>query len=391
MTVTTIALPVPFAVRAVNCYLLEGDPLTLDRPRGGLAGDARRARGVARRARAPGRGRRAGRPHPPALRPRRARPHGARAERRDGRRPRAPARVPRRPPGPDGAGGHLPGRRDAPARRPGGRRSRSSTPSPRSTASTAARSRSTARSATATSSRRAAAASSSASGPGTARRDTIFVVEDERLAIVGDHLIGHISSNPVVHRPLDRPASVRDRMPSLPLYLDSLRRTAALDVDVLLPGHGNPVEGHRALVDERLDFHERRKERIFGGLAGRPADGQRARARPLGEPSPSGSRSSRSPRRSGTSTCWRPRGASSSSRATTGCCATRRQRTWRVRRRLVARARSASPSAPSARTCPARDDRDLGPHRHPLVEDLLELGREPGRRRRRRRPRPARR
>ena len=29
MTVTTITLPVPFAVRAVNCYLLEGDPLTV--------------------------------------------------------------------------------------------------------------------------------------------------------------------------------------------------------------------------------------------------------------------------------------------------------------------------------------------------------------------------
>jgi len=32
MTVTTIALQVPFAVRAVNCYLLEGDPLTLIDP-----------------------------------------------------------------------------------------------------------------------------------------------------------------------------------------------------------------------------------------------------------------------------------------------------------------------------------------------------------------------
>jgi glyoxylase-like metal-dependent hydrolase (beta-lactamase superfamily II) len=106
--------------------------------------------------------------------------------------------------------------------------------------------------------------------PGHSPTDTIFVVEDERLAIVGDHLIGHISSNPVVHRPLDRPADVRDRMRSLPLYLDSLRRTAELEVDVLLPGHGNPVEEHRALVDERLDFHERRKERIFGGLAGGP-------------------------------------------------------------------------------------------------------------------------
>ena len=106
--------------------------------------------------------------------------------------------------------------------------------------------------------------------PGHSPTDTIFVVEGERLAVVGDHLIGHISSNPVIHRPLDRPADVHERMRSLPLYLDSLRRTAELDVDVLLPGHGNPVEGHRALVEERLDFHRRRKERIFGGLAGGP-------------------------------------------------------------------------------------------------------------------------
>ena len=106
--------------------------------------------------------------------------------------------------------------------------------------------------------------------PGHSPTDTIFVVEGERLAIVGDHLIGHISSNPVIHRPLGRAADARDRMRSLPLYLDSLRRTAELDVDVLLPGHGNPVEGHRALVEERLDFHHRRKERIFGGLAGGP-------------------------------------------------------------------------------------------------------------------------
>ena len=119
--------------------------------------------------------------------------------------------------------------------------------------------------------------------PGHSPTDTIFVVEDERLAIVGDHLIGHISSNPVIHRPLDRPADVRERMRSLPLYLDSLRRTAALDVDLLLPGHGNPVESHRALVDERLDFHDRRKERIFGGLADGTVDRARARARPVGK------------------------------------------------------------------------------------------------------------
>jgi glyoxylase-like metal-dependent hydrolase (beta-lactamase superfamily II) len=106
--------------------------------------------------------------------------------------------------------------------------------------------------------------------PGHSPTDTVFTIEAERLSIVGDHLIGHISSNPVIHRPLDRPADVRDRMRSLPRYIDSLRRTAGLDVDLLLPGHGNPVEGHRALVVERLEFHERRKARIYDGLGGGP-------------------------------------------------------------------------------------------------------------------------
>ena len=100
--------------------------------------------------------------------------------------------------------------------------------------------------------------------------DTIFVAPDHRIAIVGDHLIGKISSNPVVHRPLDRPADVRHRRRALEAYLDSLRRTGALDIDVLLPGHGNPVEeGHGALVADRIDFHARRKERIFGALDAR--------------------------------------------------------------------------------------------------------------------------
>lgn len=101
--------------------------------------------------------------------------------------------------------------------------------------------------------------------------DTIFVDEAERIALVGDHLIGKISSNPVVHRPLDRPADVRRRRRALVAYLDSLRRTAELDLELLFPGHGNPVEeGHGALVAERLDFHERRKERVHDALAACP-------------------------------------------------------------------------------------------------------------------------
>lgn len=103
--------------------------------------------------------------------------------------------------------------------------------------------------------------------PGHSPSDLVFVDEHGGFALGGDHLIGSISSNPVVHRPLDRPADPRDRTPALVNYLDSLRRTAALDIGVVLPGHGPPVTDHGRLVGERMTFHERRKDRIVDTLA----------------------------------------------------------------------------------------------------------------------------
>ena len=106
--------------------------------------------------------------------------------------------------------------------------------------------------------------------PGHSPSDLVLVAEDGSFALGGDHLIGSISSNPVVHRPLDRPADPRDRPPALVAYLESLRRTATLDIDVVLPGHGPPVQDHGRLVGERLAFHQRRKDRIVEALgAGR--------------------------------------------------------------------------------------------------------------------------
>jgi glyoxylase-like metal-dependent hydrolase (beta-lactamase superfamily II) len=105
--------------------------------------------------------------------------------------------------------------------------------------------------------------------PGHSPSDLIFVDVDGRFAIGGDHLLATVSSNPVVHRPLDRPADPRERTRALVTYLDSMRRTATLDLDVILPGHGPPVTEHGRLVGERAEFHERRKQRIMQALDGR--------------------------------------------------------------------------------------------------------------------------
>jgi glyoxylase-like metal-dependent hydrolase (beta-lactamase superfamily II) len=102
--------------------------------------------------------------------------------------------------------------------------------------------------------------------PGHSPTDTVFIAETSGVAFVGDHLIGNISSNAVVHRPLDCRPDPRHRSSALAEYLDSLRLTAAMAVETLLPGHGEPIANHRQLVTERIEHHERRKERIYDEL-----------------------------------------------------------------------------------------------------------------------------
>lgn len=107
--------------------------------------------------------------------------------------------------------------------------------------------------------------------PGHSPTDTIFVEPARRFALVADHLIEHITSNAIVHCPLDAPADPRDRRSALGTYLQSLRLTAELDADQLLPGHGALIAGHKALAADRFAYHERRKSRILRELESGPA------------------------------------------------------------------------------------------------------------------------
>jgi glyoxylase-like metal-dependent hydrolase (beta-lactamase superfamily II) len=102
--------------------------------------------------------------------------------------------------------------------------------------------------------------------PGHSPSDLVFVDEQARFALVGDHLIAGISPNPIAHRPLDRPADPRDRPQALVAYLDSLRRTAELEFSIGLSGHGPPVDDHRQLIRDRYEFHDRRKEKVLASL-----------------------------------------------------------------------------------------------------------------------------
>jgi len=103
--------------------------------------------------------------------------------------------------------------------------------------------------------------------PGHSPTDTIFHDRDRRILIAADHLLGHISSNPLITRPRD---GGDERPQALVAYLESLRITREMDVDLVLPGHGDPITDHRKLIDERFALHERRAAKIHRLVAERP-------------------------------------------------------------------------------------------------------------------------
>jgi glyoxylase-like metal-dependent hydrolase (beta-lactamase superfamily II) len=105
--------------------------------------------------------------------------------------------------------------------------------------------------------------------PGHSPSDTVFHDEASGELIAGDHLIKHISSNPLVSRPLDG-VEHAERPKALVTYLASLRATREMDLRLVHPGHGDPVEDHRALIDERFVMHERRADKLHGLVAERP-------------------------------------------------------------------------------------------------------------------------
>jgi glyoxylase-like metal-dependent hydrolase (beta-lactamase superfamily II) len=105
--------------------------------------------------------------------------------------------------------------------------------------------------------------------PGHSPSDTIFWDEQRQMLIAGDHLLAHISSNPLVSRPLSGDPQA-PRPQALITYIDSMLATRELPAELVLTGHGDPITDHVALIDERLRLHRRRAHKILRMLDGGP-------------------------------------------------------------------------------------------------------------------------
>lgn len=106
--------------------------------------------------------------------------------------------------------------------------------------------------------------------PGHSPSDTVFWDEDRKILIAADHLIAHISSNPLISRPLD---GTDKRPQALVTYIESMRKTREMPAEIVLSGHGEPITEHAKLIDERIVKHERRKEKIYKLIAEQPRSG----------------------------------------------------------------------------------------------------------------------
>jgi glyoxylase-like metal-dependent hydrolase (beta-lactamase superfamily II) len=110
--------------------------------------------------------------------------------------------------------------------------------------------------------------------PGHSPSDTVFFDESRSIMLAADHLIAHISSNPLLARPLDapeeEPSPPQPRPQALVSYIDSLERTRAMELSLVLPGHGRPITDHVSLIDERFRMHRRRAEKIRRLIASQP-------------------------------------------------------------------------------------------------------------------------
>lgn len=92
---------------------------------------------------------------------------------------------------------------------------------------------------------------------------------EHRLFVSDDHLLEHVSPNPLIEL---GPDGQEDWRP-LVAYVASVGRLHALDVDTILPGHATPFGDHRAVIDRLLAFYGKRQRKIRDELREGPLTG----------------------------------------------------------------------------------------------------------------------
>jgi len=96
---------------------------------------------------------------------------------------------------------------------------------------------------------------------------TCLYVESHKLLFSDDHLLERVSPNPLLEI---GPEGPDNKFRSLSMYLKTLARTEAMEIDLILPGHNGPFRGHVPLIERLRAFYEKRQARLLEAMATGP-------------------------------------------------------------------------------------------------------------------------
>jgi len=100
--------------------------------------------------------------------------------------------------------------------------------------------------------------------PGHTGGHVVYFEPQTRTLFAGDQLLPGTSPNPLLEPSFDDPG---ERRRSLKEYLHSLDRMHELDPVIAYPGHGDPIDDPRGLIEWTIEHHEKRKVTIAGHLS----------------------------------------------------------------------------------------------------------------------------
>src|SRR5918999_1845137 len=92
--------------------------------------------------------------------------------------------------------------------------------------------------------------------PGHTGGHVVYYDDESKTLFAGDQLLPETSPNPLLEASLDEPG---ERRRSLKEYLKSLQRMAVMELQLVYPGHGDPVTDPGALIASMTEHHLKRK------------------------------------------------------------------------------------------------------------------------------------
>lgn len=99
---------------------------------------------------------------------------------------------------------------------------------------------------------------------GHAQSHLSFLRKSDGMFIGGDHLLHHISPNPLLEPPH---GDTKERPKPLLQYRDNLHKCLSLGIKMVLPGHGNCFSDIERLIPERLRKQEQHAAKVHTFLA----------------------------------------------------------------------------------------------------------------------------